>query len=229
MGVYRLLDLVARNVLATAADRVLDPVHVGKVTVLAANDAVPRVKPEVAPRLNGSFGVAPIARRDAVWFAVAHYQLPRFSIRHLLVVFVNDPHLETFDLAPHAAGSLFGGRRPYHVVELGHPKGVDEENPEPLGERFEEIRRRRWCESDANPMRSIRWRRFLVPQYVHHGAEQVGDRRIGSSRLFPEARGRETLAQDVGGTGAQRLHKRVQGVGVEKWQACVEHVFGADT
>src|ERR687891_1014993 len=68
----RLLDLVRRDVLAAAPDRILQPVDETEAAVAVADDAVARVEPEVSPRRSRRFGQSVVPGGEGRRLAVAH-------------------------------------------------------------------------------------------------------------------------------------------------------------
>ena len=86
MAQQHLLDLVRRDVLAAAADRVLDPVDEAEGAVGVAHHPVAGVEPQVAPGLDGLLGHAEVAAGEGERLVGAQQQFAGLARRQLDIV-----------------------------------------------------------------------------------------------------------------------------------------------
>jgi hypothetical protein len=101
------LDFDRRDVLAAAAQRILNPVHISQVLVAVQHAEVSGAKPRRVP-VDTTAGVH-IALAHDVRVAGPASDLPHRSVRERLAVRVDDPHVETGIRLARCSGHAFVG------------------------------------------------------------------------------------------------------------------------
>ena len=100
-------DLEGRNVLAAAADRVLQAIDKIEVAFGVAPEAVAGVEPTISPRGRRRLGVAGIAMRHRPGTIGSHHELADLAELHFTIVFVDDAN---FHARARLAGAAQRGR-----------------------------------------------------------------------------------------------------------------------
>ena len=221
MRIDRLLHLEAGDVLAPTPDRVLKPIDEIEVSVLVASTAIAGVKPQVAPGLDGLPGQIEIAEHGAEWLLRPDDQLAHLSRRHLVIVLVDDPHLELVERPSHRTRPRrLVQSRDRDAVQFGRPVRVDRLHAESPLELELDARRHRRTENGAHCHAPIsRGLRRLVKEDVRHRPQQTADGGAVRPRLAPVAAGGESRAHRGGRAGQDRGKERRLRVAVKERQA----------
>ena len=220
VGQQRRLDLVGGDVLPAAPQGVLEAVHEVEPAVGVAAQAVPGVEPEVAERLDGPLRHAVVAERGDPRDLRAHDQLTDRPDGHLLVgLGVHQPHVEPVGVdQPGSTGraGLPVGRHDRHG-RLGQAEDLHERlDPEPLAEVVDVAGGRRG-EDAAQVVVGVAVGGGLLPDEVHHHADEVGDRRPRVADPLDPAGGGEAAVQHEPGAGDEgRVGRQELGVAVEQ-------------
>src|SRR5438034_85926 len=123
-----LFDLMRRDILAAAADRILEAVHKAEVAVLVTDDPVAGVEPEVSPGLDSLLGHSEITGRKCERLVGAEHELAGLAGGDFDVVGIDDARLETVDDTPHRPRLLRRRRCADHEVGFGRPVTFEQRN-----------------------------------------------------------------------------------------------------
>src|SRR5690348_17069365 len=87
-------DFIRRNILAAAADRVLEAVNEVVVAVTVAEEGVSGVKPAVAPGVRSRLRVGVVSVIHGPWCFGAQDHLPDLAVLYSAVMLIDQSHLD---------------------------------------------------------------------------------------------------------------------------------------
>ncbi len=201
----RRLHLERGDVLAGAADDVLQAVYEMQLPVGTAAHGVAGVEPAPAPRVLGRLRVLAVAGEESAPGV-------RSGLSHQQFGIVGNPELEIFlrlsDAARADVARLAARGDHRAAAGLGHGPGLDEREAETRLESGVVPRVGVGAEAEAHAMRAL-VRAFRKPeQDRRHDAEIVHDRRARLGDLAPPAPGVEALELDDAPGGEDHRHRR---------------------
>ena len=230
MLVQHLLDLARVDVVAAADDHVFLAVDDEEVAVLVHRGHVAGVEPAALHDLLGGVRAAQVALHDVV---AADHDLADLALRDLVVVVVDDLHLDALDRRPDRArlAVAVGVVEGRHRRRLGQPVALEDDAVERLLERLHHLDRHRRAAGDAHAQ-ALGVRVLVAGRVEHrvvHRRHALEDRDLVAGddleRLARvEARDqRQAGAVGDGGVEPARLPERV-----EQRQRAEDHVLLVD-
>ncbi len=191
-------DLHRRNVLAAAADRVLDPVDEVEVAVGVAHQHVTGVVPQVAPRPRGPLRMVPVAVGHDPRHFRPHQRLAGHAVGHVVVEIIDDAHLVTV-LGDAATGPVVGelearARRAIHFGAAPGRRHAAAEAALEVLDLGDQRHDERALERVGGVVGSLR----LAIDEVCHRAEQEGAGDVVMSDVGPESFDAERTGQHRG-------------------------------
>src|SRR5262249_49366761 len=116
MAEQDLLDFERRDILTTAPDGVLEAIDKPKIAAGLANNSIPCVEPEIAPRFGGFLRSAEISGCEREWIIRPHYEFAGRIICDVIAFIVDHAGLEAFEHRAHPPWLLvLDGRTQYEV------------------------------------------------------------------------------------------------------------------
>ncbi len=210
------LHLVARDVLTPAAQVVRLAVDEVEVAVFVDPADVARVVPEIAHRLDGDLGTAPVALEHHVRLLGTNHDLAVGSRREFVVVVVEDPDIEELvvDDAGGVGPVLDAWRLPRDQAGLGHAVRTAERlDPEARPKDAVDLGREGDCAHQAQGVVGLRRARArhlgavdVMRQQVGHRPEGRGDGGPDAVHLGPELRDGEPAEDGAAPAEEERAH-----------------------
>src|SRR5215470_11333226 len=150
-----LLDFEGRDILTTAPDGVLEAIDKPKIAIGLANNSVPCVEPEIAPRFGGFLRRAEISGCEREWIVRPHYEFAGRIVCDVIALIVDHEGLKALEYWAHQSRLLvLNGRTQYEIGFRGSP-AVEQADPRALREFLMELSRDTGRERDANRMRGL--------------------------------------------------------------------------
>src|SRR5499427_6904466 len=134
-----LLDFEGRDILTAAPDGVLEAIDKPKIAIGLANNSIPCVEPEIAPRLAGLLRSAEISSCEREWIIRPHHEFAGRFVCNIAVLIVDHAGLKAFEHRTHQSWLLvLDGRTQYEVCFRGSP-AVEQADPCALCEFLVEL------------------------------------------------------------------------------------------
>jgi hypothetical protein len=92
-----LLDFEGRDILTTAPDCVLETIDKPKIAVGLANNSIPCVEPEIAPRFGGFLRSSEISGREREWIIRPHYEFAGRIVCDVIALIVDHAGLKALE------------------------------------------------------------------------------------------------------------------------------------
>ena len=209
--------LERRDVLAAAANAVLEAIDEEKVAVVVATKRVAGVEPAVAPRRGRRLRVAVIAGRQFPGPRGAQDQFTHLPVGHFDVVCVHHPRLDAG--ARPAAGAERGriGRGTDRHGRFGHVERRAHQQAVALGHGAGILVPRHGDHVAQRVIAILRPRR-LPQQELRHAADQARARDAEAPDRRPEIRGAEAVDQHAGAALGQPIQHGARPAHVEQGQ-----------
>ena len=172
LGARGELDLERRDVLATAADRVLDPVLEDEEAVLVDQGRVAGVEPEVAGGVDRRLREVPVALEEGEGLLRAPESLAHLAGRERVVVLVHDRHLDLPAREPHRpelARKAWAEARA--EADLGRAVDLVQDDAEALLPRRDQLAGGARAERTREAVVAVAGRGWVLPEEEDHGPE----------------------------------------------------------
>ena len=189
MRADHLLDLERRDVLAPAADAILDPIDEVEPAAGIESACIAGVKPQVLPGFDALLRHPLITGHEAPRQLGTNDDLADLLRRKGPVVGIEDPHLEELfeDGARAARLERVAGNAVGDDVDLGHAVALDQRHTEALFERGPPLRRDRHRHHRAQLVVAVVRSRRLTEDELGDDPETVGESGAGAANVLQPA------------------------------------------
>src|SRR4051794_11647662 len=118
MAEQHLLHLEGGDILATAADGILQAIDKAEITERIAHHTVAGVEPAAAPCLFGYFRHAEVTGSEGELLMGAQKKLTGLVVRDIVILATANPCVEAMDDLAHVSGALLRERAADHKIGL---------------------------------------------------------------------------------------------------------------
>src|SRR6516225_339812 len=150
-----LLDFEGRDVLTTAPDGVLEAIDKPKIAIGLANNSIPCVEPEIAPRFGGFLRSAEISSCEREWIIRLHHEFAGRFVYDIDILIVDHAGLKAFEHRTHQSRLLVLDCRTEYEIGFCRSPAVEQADAGALPELLVELSRNAGRERDSNRVRGL--------------------------------------------------------------------------